>query len=122
MGLFDMFKKKGSIEKNSVGEPIDRLTPDGELPFGWMAYKKDVIDQIESELSVFRKGICEAEEPRQCVAAIKSYLQYLDDGKKHYYQIGECEGKYFEEYIINSEETNGNIRKLKLLEAKAKKA
>ena len=122
MGLFDMFKKKDSIAKNSAGQPLDRLTPDGELPFGWMHYRKGVIAQMEAELSVFQKGICEAHEPHQRIAAIKSYLQYLDDGKEHYYQVGECEGKYFEEYIINSEETHGNIRKLKQLEAKVKKA
>jgi len=120
MGLFGIFKKRNPTGKNSAGEPLDRLTPDGELPFGWMYYRKDVTEQIEAELSVFRADICNAKDLRQRHAALLSYMRYLEAGKKHYYQIGECEGKYFEEYVIDSEETKGNIRKLKQLEAKLK--
>lgn len=97
---------------NSLGEPLNKLTPDGELPFGWVSYRKDLIDKIESEISVFRRAIVVAQTSSQQLAAFKDYFQYLEDGKKHYSQIGECEGKYFIEYIVNSEETKGNKRKM----------
>lgn len=100
---------------NSFGEDLHHLTPDGELPFGWMAYNKHVVNQIEAELSVLQKAIYEAKEPTQKLEAIKMYLQYLEDGKSRYAQIGECERKYFEEYVIDSEQTKGNIRKMKVI-------
>lgn len=111
MGLFNR-KKTKKATRSSFGEPLNRLTPEGKLPFGWMRYNKNVIDQIESELSVFRSGIHVAKDLRQRYSALQSYMQYLSDGKKHYYKIGECEGKYFEEYIIDSEETRGNRKEL----------
>lgn len=102
---------------NSLGEDLRHLTADGELPFGWIAYHTDVVNQIESELSVFRSNINGARDSRQLRTALQSYMLYLEDGKKHYCQIGECEGKYFEEYIIDSEETRGNRERLGRLES-----
>lgn len=123
MGLFDIFKKRKQVEPatkdkfhNSLGEDLRHLTADGELPFGWMVYNTDVVNQMESEVSVLRSNIHEAKDTRQLRAALQSYMLYLEDGKKHYYKIGECEGKYFEEYIIGSEETRGNRERLERLE------
>lgn len=112
MGLFHLFGKR----KNSLGEPLDKLTKNGELPFGWAMYRKTVVNKIESELSVFRKAIHDAHSSAQKLEAIKSYFQYIEDGKQRYRKIGECEGKYFDEYIVNSEEAKENIRKKKLIE------
>ena len=66
---------------NSFGEDLRHLTADGELPFGWVSHRKSIIDQIDTELSVFRKAIYEAETPEESIAAINDYFQYLEDGK-----------------------------------------
>lgn len=100
---------------NSFGEDLRHLTADGELPFGWVSHRKNIVDQIDAELAVFRKAINEAQTPEQSLAAISDYFQYLEDGKKYYSNIGECEGKYFEEYVIDSEETKGNRREIKYI-------
>lgn len=99
MGLPKMFTKKPKT--NSVGEKLDRLTPEGELPFGWMAYNKDIITKMEDEQAVFLQAINDAASKSAYHAALKSYLLYLEDGKKHYSKINECAGKYFEEYICD---------------------
>ena len=114
MGLLGLFGKKKRT--NSVGEKLDRLTPEGELPFGWMVYNQDLIDQMETELETFRKAINEAHDPLEKYAALKSYLLYLEDGKKHYSAINECAGKYFAEYICDSAESEGNLKWFKKLE------
>lgn len=118
MRIFNLFVKNDKMAKNSLGQPLDRLTSEGELPFGWMAHRKDIVNQIEAEVSSYRKAIHEAKGTKQEAPAIESYFRYLDEGKRRYYQIGECEGKYFEEYVIDSEETAGNARKLVRLKSK----
>lgn len=117
MGLFNWKKnvqEKHKIQKTNVsGEALDKLTSEGELPFGWMFYNKETVEKIEDELSVFRKQIYNAKTQIDKYAALKSYLMYIEDGKKHYNEIGECEGKYFEEYIINSQETITNKKRFR---------
>ena len=99
MGLFKSFKKKRT---NSVGEDLDRLTKEGELPFGWMAYNKEIIKQMDKECAAFRSIISAAKNPKEKHAAIKSYLRFLEDGKKHYKKINVCAGKYFEQYCCDT--------------------
>ena len=110
--LWKSLKEKPKSQKtNSVGEDLSHLTPEGELPFGWMAYNQEIIGQMEAELAIFRKAIHDADNLLTKHSALKSYFLYLDDGKKHYTEINECAGKYFEEYICNSEETKSNMRR-----------
>lgn len=117
MGFFDLFKKKPT---NSVGERLDRLTPEGELPFGWMAYNKELVKEMDDEWIVYRSAISDATDPSLKCAAMKSYLLYLEDGKNRYYEISECAGKYFEEYYCNAP-YNDTIRKqFKLLKKQLK--
>jgi hypothetical protein len=116
MGLFIRFGHR----TNSVGEGLDRLTPEGELPFGWMAHNKKIIERMESELAPFRNAVDDATDPLKKYAAIKSYLLFLEDGKKHYYRISECAGKYFEEYICDTPYIDKIIKQLAELEKKLK--
>lgn len=103
-------EKPQQRQKNSAEEDLSHLTPTGELPFGWMAYNQEIIGKMEAELAVFRKAIQDSDDLLTKHSALKSYFLYLEDGKKHYTEINECAGKYFEEYICNSEETRGNMR------------
>lgn len=126
MGLFDSFKKKqpepkAAVRTNSCGEDLNRLTEDGELPFGWMRYNQEIISQMEADIAPFRKAIHDANTPLDKYAALKSYMQFLIDGKQHYEKIGECEGRYFYEYICDSYESKSNFEKLKRLEKELKK-
>lgn len=126
MGLFDSFKKKrpapkAAVRTNSRGEDLNRLTEDGELPFGWLVYNQEIISQMASEFAPFRKAIQDAETPLEEYAALKSYMQFLIDGKQHYEKIGECEGRYFYEFYCDCCETKSNFEKLKRLEKALKK-
>ncbi len=105
MGLF---KKKTTKEKiaarktNYAGERMDRLDKDENLPFGWVVHNQKYVDMIERDMQPFKQAILDAETDIERWAALKSFLLYLQDGKKHYCKYGECVGKYFEEYICGS--------------------
>lgn len=121
MGLFISFGKGKGKNKNSVGEDLDRLTPKGELPFGWMAYNKELVQKMDDEWFSFRLAIDRTKDPAEQYAAIKSYLLFLEDGKKHYYEVNVCAGKYFEEYIYDSPYNVTLKKRFKDLEKQLKK-
>lgn len=123
MGLF---KKKTTIDKlqkvrgNCVGESMDKLDKNGNLPFGWVAHNKKYVDMIERDMKPFRKAISSAKTDVEKYGALKSFVLYLDDGKKHYKKVNACAGKYFEEYIYNSTEAEQRRKDLKNVEKKLK--
>lgn len=118
MGLFGLFGKKKRT--NNAGENLDHLTPEGNLPFGWMTYNQEIVKQMEDEVETFRDSVNNTKDPLKKYAALKSYLLYLEDGKKHYSKISECAGKYFEEYICNSYMTESYLKQFKKLEKEMK--
>lgn len=101
MGLLGgLFGKKK--QTNSVGEDLDHLTPEGELPFGWMAHNQEIVKKMDDEWFFFRSAVDHASDPIKKYGAMKSYLLYLEDGKKHYTDMNECVGKYFEQYYCDN--------------------
>ncbi len=111
-------KNTVEVRTNSAGENIDKLDSEGKLPFGWVIYNKDYIDMIENDMKPFRQAILDAKTDIEKYAALKSFVLYLQDGQRHYYEIGECVGKYFEEYICKSEEASQRVKAFKELEEK----
>lgn len=124
MGLF--FKKKTTLEilqekrTNCVGESMDRLDANGNLPFGWVVHNQNYVQQIENDLQPFRQAILDAKTDVEKYAALKSFVLFLEDGKKHYSEMGECIGKYFEEYICDSEETKQRRERFEAIKKKLK--
>lgn len=126
MSIFDLFKKQTIKEKiaasrvNFAGESIDHLDKDGNLPFGWVAHNQKYVDMIEVDMEPFRQAIINAKTDVEKYGALKSFLLYLQDGKAHYREYGECVGKYFEEYICNSTEAKQRYDAFKKIEDKIK--
>lgn len=123
MGLF----KKKTVEKklqktrtNSSGESMDKLDKNGNLPFGWVAHNKKYVDMIEKDMKPFRKAISSAKTDVEKYGALKSFVLYLDDGKKYYKKVNACVGKYFEEYIYNSTEAEQRRKDFKNIEKRLK--
>ena len=126
MGFFDFFKTQTTKERiasrrvNFAGESVDHLDQDGNLPFGWVTHNQNYVDMIEHDMQPFRQAIVDAKTDVEKYAALKSFVLYLKDGKKHYYEISPCVGKYFEEYIIKSTEAKQRKQALKEIEQKLK--
>ena len=61
MGFFDFLKKKATpvkqwpiakqAEINSFGERLDRLTAEGDLPFGWFAKHEHIFKGYEMRIT-----------------------------------------------------------------------
>lgn len=105
---------------NFAGESMDKLDASGNLPFGWVVHNQKYVDMIEHDIQPFRQAIADAKTDIEKYAALKSFLLFMQDGKKHYYEISPCVGKYFEEYICNSMEAEQLRKAYKQIESKLK--
>lgn len=122
MGIFKLFKKKSKTPKdlsksenleditntllennmisvpkddnhNTFGGSLDKLV-DGDLPWGWVAHKKDFIEPIEKEYSYFLQSWLDARNgsPKELYSALKSFVRYMEDVKR----LCSSKGKNFE--------------------------
>lgn len=106
MGLFDFMKKKSIPTKNktnSFGDCFDRLTEDGELPFGWVHHNKNFVDKINCEYSVLLKIWLDSRKksPMEQYSALKSFVLYLEDVEKLCISKGECFEFWFYEILAS---------------------
>jgi len=118
MGLFNWFKKKEentyndrkpaqkTVQKNHQPEKktqkpntssrsntdMNKLAPDGELPWGWVYHNADFTAKAQAEYMKFYKSYSDNKygDPKKKYAALKSLLLYIEDAKKKYAQKGEC--------------------------------
>lgn len=104
MGLFDFLKKKATVEKQqpqATKVEKERLTPEGELPWGWVTRNKEFCDRITGEFLYFSKALTESQHkaPREHHSALKSFVLYLEDVEKLCKSKGECFEYWFREIL-----------------------
>lgn len=128
MGVFNIFKKKSDIEKqmqyaktNSIGEPLDKLTPDGELPFGWVTYNKEFIDKHEALIDNQWKKVYSPSSTEEKLKEYRTYFDVVNSVGESCKAAGECHYKWFEYHIITSEWYNQQVNAYKELKQKAPK-
>lgn len=109
-------RKKANVKRNTMGERMDRLDAEGNLPFGWVVYNRDVADKIDAEVKCFTDAIDDSTCINDKRNALRSFVQYLADGQMHYNNMGICVGKYFSEHIIDSTWAKGYIEQLSHIE------
>ncbi len=109
-------KQKVTVKKRSDNNRSDRLEQDSALPFGWVVYNKNYVDMIDADVQPFRERIFEAKTVKEKRDALKSYIIFLEDGKKYYKKINPYVGRYFEEYICDSAESVSYIEELSHIE------
>ena len=115
MGFLDFLKKKAPVAKqqpqaatkaepNSFGERFDRLTPEGELPWGWHTYTKEFTDKINGEYSHFLNAWLDSrnKSPLDQYAALKSFVMYLEDVERLCRSKGECYEFWFNEILTSA--------------------
>lgn len=123
MGLFDFMKKKTPISQqqtNSFGEHWDRLTPDGELPFGWVTKNKDFCDKINGEYSYFLNTWLDSRKmsPKEQHQALKSFILYLEDVERLCKSKGECFEFWFREILTSEDYIDMRKKDLEKLQSK----
>lgn len=117
MRLLDLFSKK---KTNSFGESLDKLTPEGELPWGWIAAHKEFTGRIEKESKSFLDAWMNLKDKsiQNQYAACKSYVLYLEDAKRLCASKGECYEKWFSDIVADQKYFNRCYKDLKALESK----
>lgn len=120
MGLFGLFgKKKEPVSQtnktNSVGEDLTRLTPEGELPWGWISHYSDFVKAQENLIDDQWKNVYNAKGTDSEVDAYKAYFDVVNDVGETCKQTGECHYKWFCEYIIGSGWYEEQVKKYKKL-------
>lgn len=121
MALFGRIKintKSSAKETNSFGEDMNRLTKDGELPWGWLTKHKDFTDTAQAEVMYFYKQYgdnCYG-EPKKKYAALKSLLLYIEDAKRLYAQKGECFLYWFVSIWAKEDEVDKLYAELRYIE------
>lgn len=108
MGLFGLFEKKKQSKpvkkvskSNKPIERMDRLTPDGELPWGWVTTNKAFTDKTYKEYSRFCDAYYKSKKKGmlQEYAALKSLIIYMEDVQKLCKRKGECFA-YWASYMV----------------------
>lgn len=95
----------GKSETNTFGESFDRLTHNGELPFGWVTHKKEFTNKIQGEFSYFLNTWLESrnKSPKEQYSALKSLILYLEDVEKLCKSKGECYEFWFYEVLVTKD-------------------
>ena len=119
MGLFDILKKKAPVT-NSFGERYDRLTPAGELPWGWVTRNKEFCEKINGEFTHFLNAWLQArhKSPMEHYSSLKSFVVYLDDVEKLCKSKGECFEFWFHEILTGKGYAEQRKKELEELKAK----
>lgn len=120
MGLFGLLGKKKPAT-NSIGERLDRLTPEGDLPYGWYTANKEFTNRIETEYNHFRTAWLESRKKTDLeqYAALKSLVLYMNDVKALCKSKGEC-FEYWLEALFDDKFLAKQTERLKQLEDKIK--
>ena len=102
---------------NSFGEPLDKLV-NGELPWGWVAAKRDFVEKIQNEFGVFLDNWIKnrGKNPRDEYASLKSLILYIKDVKKLCKSKGECYAFWCDEILATDDYLEKRISDLKYLE------
>ena len=119
MGLFDFIKKKAPVT-NSFGERLDILTPDGELPWGWVTRNKEFCDRINGEYTHFLNAWLQSrsKSPKEQYSALKSFVDYLENAEKLCKAKGECFDFWFHEILTVKDYIEKRKKDLEELTAK----
>ena len=90
---------------NVFGERLDCLTPEGELPWGWIYANTDFTERITSEYKYFLDAWYDIrnKDVIKEYGALKSLVIYLEDAKKLCASKGECFEKWFDDLIASQD-------------------
>ena len=91
MSLFSA-KRKPDPKTNALGESLDCLTEEGDLPFGWFTATKSFTDKVKNEYNTFLSAWIASRRgtPLDQYCALKSFVVYMNDIKLLCESKGEC--------------------------------
>lgn len=100
--------KNGVISKpkgknhNTFGQRLDVLTPDGDLPFGWVSYYEDFVKEQTDRINKAYEPIYSARKTSDKLSYFKKYFEVVNSVGEYCKEKGETYYKWFSYYIIES--------------------
>uniref|UniRef100_UPI00402893D8 hypothetical protein n=1 Tax=Eubacterium sp. TaxID=142586 RepID=UPI00402893D8 len=100
---------------NCFDEPLDKLTKDGELPFGWVSAHPDVLEKekpIKDYIDRYVYLIKQNAPVDQQIDNLKKLVEYIELFKNYCYSKDECYIYYFAssyEHCHNSRSNNFSL-------------
>ena len=94
MGIFEIFKKR----KTDTPVIKEKLTPEGDLPWGWVTRNKDFTEKTTAEYICVTNGYHYAQqtkEPSLCLQSLTVVVDYLTELEKYCTSMSECHEYWF---------------------------
>lgn len=120
MDFLGFFKEKKKPQRvNRLGQRMDRLTKDGELPYGWLDMNREFLDRVNNRYCYFLQVCLNSEQksPREKCTALMYLIVFLEAVEKHCEEKGECFEHWFHESIVSRDYIANKKRELEELEA-----
>ena len=125
MAIFDFMKKKKEQEIKEAPKdemPIkdvdEKLTEEGELPWGWLYRNKEFTDKINEEYTYFLNKWVNSRQasPKEHHDALKSFVLFMEDSEKLCNQKGECFAFWYGQILTTPKYRMDRRKELELLE------
>lgn len=115
----DLISTPKDEHHNTFGDDLRHLTPDGELPWGWVSYYKDFIKCQEAKIQKAWDKVYSCKSTTQKLDAFKKYFAAVSRIGDLCKKTGECHYKWFCECIIGSVWYNDQMKDYRQLEIDA---
>lgn len=88
---------------NTLGQSLEHLDENGELPFGWTYHNREFTDKIEKKFSYFLNNWLNSrgKDNLKEYSALKSLIMYIKDAEKLCKSKGECFSKWFSDCVAD---------------------
>jgi hypothetical protein len=104
---------------NTLGEDLRHLTPDGELPFGWLVYYQDFTGEKGRKIADKWKAVRNAVLTQDKLDAYRDYFATIASVGEECKEAGECHYKWFCENFLESVSYNEEVKDYRRLKADA---
>lgn len=120
MGLFNFSKKASSnvppLKSKMPNRSFDKLV-DGDIPPEWYFHNRDFTEELNSKNRYFLNLWINSrnKSPKEQYSGLKSFVLFLNDGKKICRSKGKCHLKYFNDYIADDAYIQKRTKELETL-------
>lgn len=106
-------------QHNTFGDDLRHLTPEGELPWGWIAHNQSFVDRQEKRINNKWNVVVNSTSTADKLEAYRKYFETVNQVGEVCKKTGECHYKWFCEHIIGSVWYNNQLEKYERLKKKA---
>ena len=115
----DLISTPKDEHHNTFGDDLRHLTPDGELPWGWVYHNKKFIEKQEARIEKQWSAVIDSKLTDDKLGAYRKYFNVVNAVGETCKKAGECHYKWFCECIIGSVWYNDQMEKYRRFQLEA---